>query len=69
VIQPLNKHKEKTMNLEGLAPTSDVSISVFQSMLKVQFVSFQLFDAHIQDLSSLEAVDIYVLKHAGQPIN
>jgi len=50
------------MNLEGLAPTSDVSISVFQSMLKVQFVSEQLLEAHSQDLDSLESVGIYVLK-------
>jgi len=51
------------MNLEGLAPTSDVSISIFLSRLEVQFASEQLFEAHIQDLDSLEAFGIYFPKH------
>jgi len=50
------------MNLEGLAPTSDVSISIFQSMLGFRFASEQLFESHSQDLDSLEAVGMYVLK-------
>ena len=51
------------MNLEGLAPTSDVSISIFQSRLGVRFVSEQLLEAHSQDLDSLESAGVYFTNH------
>jgi len=47
------------MNLEGLAPTSDVSISINGTeMIVIRFASFQLFDANKKDLEAFESIGI-----------